>query len=317
MPMNPWLGVEFRHLAALDAISRTGSFRGAADALGYVQSAVSQQVARLEALVGLRLIDRGRGTGPVELTAAGKLMLEHTNAIMQRFEAAQADLQAVNEGRAGMLRVGTSDTVARSLVPAVLSACAQRTEMKVVPVEVVAENDVFTRVTSGELDVAFANLPLEIGPFAYVEVCVDPCVLVVPADSPLAARIDPVPAVELASIPLIRQTRWRMMPLVEAQLRAAGVEPKFVVHVGTSATAQALVGAELGSAILPRLAVDALDPRVAVLNLTGLLPYARIAAFWHTDREGLAGLDEFLAVALTVARGLAEADDRPRPALAA
>jgi DNA-binding transcriptional LysR family regulator len=317
MPLNPWLGVEFRHLAALEAISRTGSFRGAADALGYVQSAVSQQVARLETLVAARLIDRGRGTGPVELTAAGKLMLEHTNAIMQRFEAAQADLQAIAEGRLGTLRVGTSDTVARSLMPAVLSTCAQHTDVTVVPVEVVAESDVFGRVASGELDVAFANLPLEIGPFTYVEVCVDPCVLVVPAQSPVADRIEPVAAEELAQIPLIRQTRWRMMPLVEAQLRAAGVEPEFVVHVGTSATAQALVAAELGGAILPRLAVDPRDPRIAVLDLTGLLPYARIAAFWHSEREGIAGLDEFLGVALTVARGLAVEDDRSRPALAA
>src|SRR5581483_2501308 len=233
MPLNPWLGVEFRHLAALDAIARTGSFRGGADALGYVQSAVSQQVARLEALVGMRLIDRERGTGPVQLTAAGELMLKHTNEIMQRFDAAQADLGAIAEGRAGTLRVGTCDTVARSLMPGVLSACGRRSEVQVMPVEVVAEADVFERVANGALDVAFATLPLEIGPFAYVAVCDDPCVLVVPAESPLAARTEPLPTAELAHVPLIRQTRWRLMPLVEAQLRAAGVDADFVMEVAT------------------------------------------------------------------------------------
>jgi len=317
MPLNPWLGVEFRHLAALDAIARTGSFRGAADALGYVQSAVSQQVARLEALVGMRLIDRERGTGPVQLTAAGELMLKHTNEIMQRFDAAQADLGAIAEGRAGTLRVGTCDTVARSLMPGVLSACGRRSEVQVMPVEVVAEADVFERVANGALDVAFATLPLEIGPFAYVAVCDDPCVLVVPAESPLAARTEPLPTAELAHVPLIRQTRWRLMPLVEAQLRAAGVDADFVMEVATSATAQALVAEELGAAIMPRLAVDEHDPRTATIDLTGLLPQARIAVFWHADREGIVGLEDFLGATLMVARGRAVDQDLPRPALAA
>ena len=58
---EPWLGLEFRHLAALQAVADEGSFNGAARRLGYTQSAISQQIASLERIVGLRVVERVHG----------------------------------------------------------------------------------------------------------------------------------------------------------------------------------------------------------------------------------------------------------------
>src|SRR6058998_2713149 len=106
MEPDSWLGLELRHLIALKAIAEEGTFGRAATSLGYTQSAVSQQIAMLERIVGQKLIDRPGGPRPVSLTEAGELLLRHADAIAARLQAAQADLAALAEGEGGVLRVG-------------------------------------------------------------------------------------------------------------------------------------------------------------------------------------------------------------------
>lgn len=60
--------LELRYLVAIDAIAVAGSIGRAAVRLGYTQSAVSQQIAALERVVGGSLFDRPGGPRPVELT---------------------------------------------------------------------------------------------------------------------------------------------------------------------------------------------------------------------------------------------------------
>src|SRR5215210_6639706 len=106
-PNPSWLGVEVRHLAALEAVARAGSFGRAAESLGYTQSAISQQIQTLERIVGERLLERPGGPRAVTLTEAGVLLLRHAESIIARLHAAQADMAALASGHGGRLRVGT------------------------------------------------------------------------------------------------------------------------------------------------------------------------------------------------------------------
>ena len=125
-----WSGVELRHLIALEAVAREGSFRRAATRLGYVQSAISHQIAALEGLTGRRLIERSRGTRPLALTPAGEIMLAHAQAVIARVRAAQADLAELEGSGPGALRVGAAPDLQTRFVPAVLRLFAAPVVLK-------------------------------------------------------------------------------------------------------------------------------------------------------------------------------------------
>src|SRR5437764_13320399 len=117
MEADRWLGIELRHFLALEAVAREGSFGKAAAKLGYTQSAVSQQIAALERIVGQRLVERPGGPEPVSLTEAGRLLLTHADAIPARVAAAQADRSAHGDGQAGTLRVGVFQRLGQRILP--------------------------------------------------------------------------------------------------------------------------------------------------------------------------------------------------------
>src|ERR1700755_2042729 len=108
---DSWLGVELRHFAALQPLASESSFGRAAVKLGYTQSAVSQQIATLERIVGEKLVERPGGPRPGTLTEAGQLLLRHARVIVSRLQAAQSDLAALSAGEAGSLRVGIFQSV--------------------------------------------------------------------------------------------------------------------------------------------------------------------------------------------------------------
>src|SRR3954468_2489816 len=109
--------LSLRQLLSFRAVADEGSFHGAADALDYTQSAVSQHVMGLEGALGVRLFDRGRGRRTVELTEAGRLLLRHAESITDRLQAARADLLAYAAGESGTLRVGGYRGAGQNVLP--------------------------------------------------------------------------------------------------------------------------------------------------------------------------------------------------------
>jgi len=309
-------GVEIRHLAALIAVAEEGSFRRAATRLGYVQSAISEQIAALERLVGQQLVIRSRGAGAVELTDAGELLLAHAHAILARVKAAKADLGALADGSAASLRLGIYQSVGARIVPRLLPRYARDwPNVRVLPQESPTDAGLFELVERGELELSFADLPLHPGPFESIELLDDPYVLVVASDSPLA-NAGPAGLDEIADLPLIGHWTCRVLPRVEAELRAQGVEPNFVFRSDIIGTVQALVGAGVGNAIVPRLAVDFADERVSVVELAADVPVQPrvIALFWHRDRYRSPAALGFVEAAREVcAQVTAELDGDVRP----
>jgi DNA-binding transcriptional LysR family regulator len=281
-----WFGIELRHLAALEAVAREGSFRRAADRLGYVQSAISHQIAALESLTGKRLIERSRGTRPIALTAAGEVLLAHADAVIARMRAAQADLASLDGGGRPTLRVGSTQDVTARLVPAILRGFARvRDDVDVTIHESESNDGLVELLGRGDVDLAFTELPLPPGPLDGVALFHDPYVVLVQAATPLGRRAEPIRLTAFAELPLVAHSPTRAR--VETHLRAHGVEPRFVLQSEASATVQALVGAGLGAAIVPRLAVDEAASETVVLALEPPDAVAArvVALAWNRERR--------------------------------
>jgi molybdate transport repressor ModE-like protein len=298
MEPDRWLGVELRHLAALEAVSREGSFGRAATALGYTQSAVSQQIATLERIVGEKLIERPGGPKPVSLTEAGRLLLRHAEAIVARIAAAQADLTALHDGEAGTLRVGIYQSIGQRILPDVMRRYAAAWPLvEVTLTESASDEELLQLVERGELDLTFADLPLIEGPFEFVELLRDPWLLVVPKDSPLADRASPPPLREIAQLDLIGFRQCRSMTQIEAVLRRP---IEFVFRSDHNGTVQGLVGAGVGAALLPSLAVDPNDEATRQIELGANVPPRLIAVAWHRDRYRSPAANAFTELAAEV-----------------
>ena len=307
MEPDNWLGVELRHFAALQALASEGSFGRAAERLGYTQSAVSQQIATLERLVGPRLIERPGGPRPVELTEAGRLLLRHAEAIVARLQAARADMEALQSGEAGTLRVGAFQSAGARILPELLRRYTAAWPQVQIRLEEAEDESLLAQIEDGGLDLAFVMLPVPGAAIETVDLVRDPYVLLTQADSPLARASGPPTFREIGAMPLVGYRTCLGGQQVEDRLRAAGVEPRMAFRSDDNATLQAMVAAGMGIALVPRLTVNEADSRVAMIELGERVPPRLIGLAWHRDRYRSPAALAFVDAALELCAELEEA----------
>lgn len=295
------LGIEMRHLQALDAVARHRSFNGAADELGYTQSAVSQQIVSLERLVGARLFDRASGRHPVRLTEAGRMLLSHAESVLERVDAATADITALLEGAVGEFRLGTYQSVATRLLPEVLfrfRALWPRIAVRLF--ESGSHDDIDDRVERGALDVAFTIAPVAREDVSsYAELLADPYRLVVGLGHPFARR-GSVRTDEVAEIDLVGYRVCRAHAQVERALQSRGIEPRVVMRAEDNQLLQSLAGQGVGAAIMPLLAIDPRREDTVMVAFAEPLPPRRIGLLWHRDRHLAPAAASFIHIAQEV-----------------
>jgi molybdate transport repressor ModE-like protein len=293
--------LDVKRLRVLREVAARGSFSAAADSLAYTQSAVSQQIAALERIVGLRLIERPGGPRPISLTEAGRILLRHADAIEARLQAAKADMSALEAGDAGRLRVGTFQSVGARIIPRLLRRFSEsHPQVEVVLRESQDESELLEMIERGELDLTFWTLPVAGGPYEAVEILRDPYVLVVPTGSPLASLKRTPTLKEIVLQPLIGFNHCSAMAHVDSQLSAAGRAPNYVFRSDNNGTVQGLVGAGVGISVAPRLTVDEDDPSVEVIDLQGRIEPRIIGLVWHRDRHRSPAAEAFVDSAMAV-----------------
>lgn len=300
---DPWLGVEVRHLAALRAVADEGSFGAAALKLGYAQSAISQQVAALERLVGRRLFDRPGGPRPVKLTRAGERLLEHADSILMRLSAARIDLDSLDaEDVSSPLRVGGYATVTAAILPLVLRELgAEPGDQLFTLRESDDDAELLELVRQGELDLAFTDSPTIEAPLESERLLEDPYVLVLPDDHQHARLDRPLTLDEVAALPLVGFRSGSGQARLEETFRVHGLELRFVHRVRDAATLHAFVSGGLGAGLVPRLASDVDGKSLVELPIESRLPPRTVSIAWHQERLATCTAGMFVDLALEVA----------------
>lgn len=238
------------HLRLFRAVARDGTLTGAARALNLSQSALSTQVKALEASLGHDLFER-RGRGLV-LTEAGRIALDHAEAIFRTAEDLTATLQSTGTARRA-LRIGALATLSRNFQIGLVEPLIGRPDVEVV-LRSGSQPDLLRALEALSLDLVLTNLvPARdaASPYLVHELSEQPVSLVGAPD--LAGR-----SVEelLAQQPLI-------LPTPEAALRASfdalmsrlNVIPRIAAEADDMAMLRLLARAKAGIAVIPPIVV--------------------------------------------------------------
>jgi DNA-binding transcriptional LysR family regulator len=265
-------------------VSVHGSVIGAAAALGYTPSAISQQVKKLERQTGLPLLERaGRG---VLLTEHGRLLVTRGKALLDDLEQLEAGLAAGSGDVRGVLRLAAFSTSVRGVVaPALRTARQEQPQLALTVVEVDPWEAV-DLVATGQVDVAvvhnWARVPLLIPEHLEERhLMTDVADLLVHRDSPLAARASVTPR-DLAG------QHWISTPertiCHEWLLRmydGTGLAPDVRHWSSEFASHVVLVEQGAGISLNPRLGRGALPDGVVPVRVVDPVPSRQVRVVWR------------------------------------
>jgi DNA-binding transcriptional LysR family regulator len=294
--------VELRQLEYFAAVARHGGFTRAADALWITQSALSQQVRRLEAELGLELLRRtSRGA---ELTPAGEELLVHAEAALGELARAREALERFGGAARGRVRAAAT-TVDAPRLPAALAAFHRSHPGLQVALRHAGASHVLALVLAGAVDVgvsgayggAVSGVRGALPPGLDLEILGDePMRALLGPGDPLAGG-EPLELAALGARPLIlAEPGTGLREAVMTACQAAGFSPVPLFEVSDPATVRHLVHAGLGVSVAPASWLALPGPEVVSVALAG--PAPRHGAALLTAPAGRTAAGELLVAAL-------------------
>lgn len=180
------MNIDVPGLQAFACVAQLGSFHRAATSLHISQSALSRRIAKLESLVGVRLLDRT--TRRVRLTAIGHGFLPQATRLMEELETSFAGLRDIAKSGAGHVTLACAPTPAIQLIPAVIREYSVKYPANRIRILDVHANEVWQLVSRGEAEFGITAAPVNDAEIIVEPLFEESFVLACRADHPLARR---------------------------------------------------------------------------------------------------------------------------------
>jgi len=252
--------VELRQLEYFVAVARHGHFGRAAGAIYVTQPALSQQVRRLEAELGVALLRRtSRG---VELTPAGEDLLARAESILAEVTGARSAMDEHAGVVRGAVRVAATAADAVRL-PEVIAAFHREHPGVRIALRQASAAEALELVRSGAVDLAVLSLAGDPGALTVTPLAEEPLRLIVETGDPLAGGS--VRLGELSGRPFVLAEPGSALRATAMEAcQAEGFSPVPLLEVGDPSAVRFLVGARLGVALVPASWLEVPGPEVGV-----------------------------------------------------
>jgi len=244
--------MELRQLNYVIQIASEKNFSRAAEKLHIAQPSLSQQLSKLEQEIGVLLFRRT--TNSVELTQAGQVFVQKSQAILDAVEQLKQEMDDMAQMRRGRLVVGTLPLTGSHILPLVLPVFGEQyPQIEVVLVEeTTAKLEQLT--ASGGTDLSLLSLPLIDNSLAWEPFLEEEICLAVPPQHPLAQREDAILISELDKEPFIGLKRGQGFRQITVELcEQSGFTPQIVFESSNMETIQSLVAGGMGIAFVPQM----------------------------------------------------------------
>src|SRR5919205_226468 len=297
--------LDVKRLRVLREVAAKGSFSAAAESLAYTQSAVSQQIATLEKETGTTLLERN--AKGVRLTDAGRVLVEHADAILCRLAAAEDELEALAGLKGGRVRLASFPSAGATIVPRAVAEFRSRHPGVELAVDQAEPEDGLARLRAGECDVALtidAFTPPKAEGIDYVHLLDDPMYVALPENHPLASRRR-VRFADLAGDSWILGTTGACPDgrILMAAAQAAGFEPRIAFHSDDYLAVQGFVAAGVGVALIPDLALVSVRDDIVIRSLGAKPPSRKILAATLTGAYRSVATQALLDILVEVSAG--------------
>jgi DNA-binding transcriptional LysR family regulator len=245
--------MEIRHLKTFAAVARFLSFQKAAEHLHYAQSSVSAQIQALEDELDVKLFDRlGRR---IVLTEAGDRLRPYAQKLIELASETEAAFKT-DARLEGGLTIRVPESVAVHHLPPVLKEFCGRHPRVQLKMITCAREGLDKDLRSGITDLAFLlDESIQAADLEVAMLLSEPLVLVARPDHPLVAAGKVATAQLSGQTLLVSRVDCSYRRLVEAQLRADGVEMQTYLELNSITAIKACVQQDLGLTVLPRIAV--------------------------------------------------------------